>query len=142
MYAWIAVAVGGALGSVARHDVNRIVHQEGPLLRFPLATVIVKYRGVLRDRSVSRVCCHLPPADAHELAQVVFVGMLGGFTTFSTFGLDTITLVRSGDSSQAVLNHPATSGLRARKSPFWCRRCRAVRRCCAVTTGGIDAPLA
>jgi fluoride exporter len=45
MYAWFAVAIGGALGSVARHGVNRIVHQEWPLLRFPLATVIVNIVG-------------------------------------------------------------------------------------------------
>jgi len=35
MYAWFAVAIGGALGSVARHGVNRILHQEWPLLRLP-----------------------------------------------------------------------------------------------------------
>ena len=45
MYAWFAVAMGGALGSVARHGVNRIVHQEWPLLRFPIATVIVNIVG-------------------------------------------------------------------------------------------------
>jgi CrcB protein len=36
--------------------------------------------------------------------EFVFVGILGGFTTFSTFGLDTITLVRAGGSSQALFN--------------------------------------
>jgi CrcB protein len=36
--------------------------------------------------------------------EFVFVAIFGGFTTISTFGLDTITLVRSGDSSQAILN--------------------------------------
>jgi CrcB protein len=45
MHAWIAVAIGGALGSVARQGVNRIVQQEWPLLRFPLATVIVNIVG-------------------------------------------------------------------------------------------------
>jgi fluoride ion exporter CrcB/FEX len=41
MFTWIAVAVGGALGSVVRHGVNRLVHQQWPSLRFPLATVAV-----------------------------------------------------------------------------------------------------
>ena len=45
MYAWLAVAAGGALGSVARHGVNRLVHQAWPLMRFPLATVIVNLVG-------------------------------------------------------------------------------------------------
>jgi CrcB protein len=35
--------------------------------------------------------------------EFVFVGILGGFTTFSAFGLDTITLVRSGDGTQALM---------------------------------------
>ena len=104
MYAWIAVAVGGALGSVARHGVNRIVHQEWPLLRFPLATVIVNIVGCCVIGVLAGLVAtgRLPMrATWREFA---FVGILGGFTTFSTFGLDTITLVRSGDSSQAFLN--------------------------------------
>ena len=104
MYAWIAVAAGGALGSVARHGVNWIVHQEWPLLRFPLATVIVNILGC----SVIGVLAGLVVTGRLSMRttwrEFVFVGILGGFTTFSTFGLDTITLVRSGESSQALLN--------------------------------------
>ena len=68
MHAWIAVAIGGALGSVARHGVNRIVHQEWPLLRFPLATVIVNVVGCCVIGVLARIGCHRTSADAHELA--------------------------------------------------------------------------
>lgn len=104
MYSWIAVAVGGALGSVARHGMNRIVHQEWPLLRFPLATVIVNIVGCCLIGVLAGLVAtgRLPMRPTWR--EFVFVGILGGFTTFSTFGLDTITLVRSGESSQAFLN--------------------------------------
>jgi CrcB protein len=104
MYAWIAVAVGGALGSVARHGVNRVVHQEWPLLRFPLATVIVNIAGCCAIGVLAGLVAtgRLPMRATWR--EFVFVGLLGGFSTFSTFGLETITLVRSGDAPQAVLN--------------------------------------
>ena len=104
MYPWIAVAVGGAIGSVARHGVNRLVHQEWPLLRFPIATVIVNAVGCCVIGVLAGLIAtnRLPMRTTWR--EFVFVGILGGFTTFSTFGLDTITLVRSGASDQALMN--------------------------------------
>jgi fluoride exporter len=104
MYTWIAVAVGGALGSVARHGVNRLVHQAWPLLRFPLATAIVNIAGCFAIGVLAGlVASGRLPMRTHW-REFVFVGILGGFTTFSTFGIDTITLFRGGDSSQAAIN--------------------------------------
>ena len=104
MYPWIAVAVGGAIGSVARHGVNRLVIQGWPLLRFPIATVIVNVVGCCVIGVLAGLIAtgRLPMRTAWR--EFVFVGILGGFTTFSTFGLDTITLVRSGASDQALMN--------------------------------------
>ena len=104
MYPWIAVAVGGAIGSVARHGVNRLVHQEWPLLRFPIATLIVNVVGCFVIGVLAGLIAtgRLPMRTTWR--EFVFVGILGGFTTFSTFGLDTITLVRSGASDQALMN--------------------------------------
>jgi CrcB protein len=104
MYAWIAVAVGGALGSVARHGVNRVVQQEWPLLRFPLGTAMVNVVGCCAIGVLAGLVAtgRLPMRATWR--EFVFVGILGGFTTFSTFGLETITLVRSGETSQAFLN--------------------------------------
>lgn len=104
MQLWIAVAVGGALGSVARHAVNRWVHLEWPLLRFPLATVVVNVVGC----AVIGVLAGLVATGRLPMRPVwrefAFVGVLGGFTTFSTFGLDTLTLIRTGDTGQAAAN--------------------------------------
>ena len=104
MYPWIAVAVGGAIGSVARHGVNRLVHQEWPLLRFPIATLLVNVVGCFVIGVLAGLIAtgRLPMRTTWR--EFVFVGILGGFTTFSTFGLDTITLVRSGASDQALMN--------------------------------------
>ena len=101
---WLAIAVGGALGSVARHGVNVLIHERWPLLRFPLATLIVNVAGCL----VIGVLAGLVISERIELRfywrEFLFVGILGGFTTFSTFGLDTITLARTGSVNAALLN--------------------------------------
>jgi CrcB protein len=104
MSTWVAVAVGGAIGSVARHGVNRLVHQQWPLFRFPIATVLVNAVGcfVIGVLAGMIVTGRLPMRPVFR--EFVFVGILGGFTTFSTFGLDTIALVRIGDSPAALAN--------------------------------------
>ena len=101
---WLAIAAGGALGSVARHGVNVLVHGRWPLLRFPLATLIVNVLGCL----VIGVLAGLVMSDRITLRfywrEFLFVGILGGFTTFSTFGLDTLTLARAHSTSAAMWN--------------------------------------
>jgi CrcB protein len=48
---------------------------------------------------------------SHDTRIFVFVGILGGFTTFSAFGLDTLTLVIEGRAAYALLNVAAQVGL-------------------------------
>jgi fluoride exporter len=99
--AWIAVAFGGALGCAARHGVNALVQRRWPLLDFPIATLAVNVVGCL----VIGVLAGLVIADRITMRfywrEFIFVGVLGGFTTFSTFGLDTITLVRTAPAAAA-----------------------------------------
>jgi fluoride exporter len=45
MGAWIAVAIGGALGSLARHAVNHLVHGRWLTTRFPAGTLAVNIAG-------------------------------------------------------------------------------------------------
>jgi CrcB protein len=101
---WIAVAVGGALGSLARHAVNHLVHLRWLTMRFPLSTVAVNVSGCV----IIGLLAGLIASDRIALRglsrEFVFVGLLGGFTTFSTFGLDTLVLLRTGSAGQAALN--------------------------------------
>lgn len=104
MLTWIVVAAGGALGCVARHGLNRLVHHHWPTTQFPVATVVVNLVGCCTIGALAGLIAsgHLPMR--LQWREFVFVGILGGFTTFSTFGLDTVTLLRGGDLREAFLN--------------------------------------
>ena len=101
---WIAIAAGGALGSVARHGVNVLVHGRWPMMRFPLATMIVNIAGCLVIGLLAGLIMSERISPRLYWREFVFVGVLGGFTTFSTFGLDTITLARSHSFASALWN--------------------------------------
>ena len=100
---WLAVAVGGALGSLLRHAVNVAA---GRLLGHPsyMSTLIVNLVGC----AIIGLLAGQTATGRLELNPVmrVFlcVGVLGGFTTFSSFGLDTLTLVQAGRQQAAALN--------------------------------------
>jgi CrcB protein len=108
---WVAVALGGALGAVARHGVNHLVHVTWPLLRFPLATLIVNGAGCLAIGVLTGLLMSGRISLRFTWREFLFVGVLGGFTTFSTFGLDTVTLARTGAPAQAVWNAAAQLGI-------------------------------
>lgn len=104
MSTWIAVGLGGAFGSIARHGVSRLVHQQWPALRFPLATVVVNVLGCCIIGVLAGLVLSGRLPMRQHWREFAFAGILGGFTTFSTFGLETITLLRTGETTQAVAN--------------------------------------
>jgi fluoride exporter len=104
MGAWIAVAIGGALGSLARHGVNHVVQTRWLTLRFPAGTVAVNLVGCLVIGLLAGLIASNRLALGLYWREFIFVGVLGGFTTFSTFGLDTFTLTQSHSSTHAILN--------------------------------------
>jgi CrcB protein len=93
--AW--VALGGALGSVARYWCSGFVaNAVGET--FPWGTLIVNVLGSLLIGFIATVSGTdgrfiIPP----EARQFMMVGILGGFTTFSSFSLQTLTLARDGE---------------------------------------------
>jgi CrcB protein len=101
---WIAIGVGGALGAMARHAVNHVVHAQWLTTRFPAGTVVVNLTGcVLIGVLAGLVASERLPLRLHW-REFIFVGLLGGFTTFSTFGLDTFLLARTHSAGYALVN--------------------------------------
>lgn len=101
---WIAIAVGGALGALARHGVNHVVHAHWLSSRFPIGIVIVNVAGCFVIGLLAGLLATERITMRFYWREFVFVGLLGGFTTFSTFGLDTFLLARTHSSGQAALN--------------------------------------
>ncbi len=94
MLHWFAVALGGALGAMARYGTAGLLYPVSGD-RFPLATLVVNVIGsVLMGTAYVLVIDRgaLPP----EWRNFLMVGFLGAFTTFSTFSLDALALWQNG----------------------------------------------
>jgi fluoride exporter len=102
MQAYLLVGLGGAIGAVARYGTGVLV---GQLWRypFPLATLLINIVGSLAmGLLVGWLARALPPAQ-NEIRLFVAVGILGGFTTFSAFSLEVVTLIERGNLGQAAI---------------------------------------
>ena len=104
MGVWLAVAVGGALGSMARHGVNHLTRTYLLATNFPVATMTVNLIGCFAIGFLAGVSPQRIPFFRFYWREFAIVGVLGGFTTFSAFGLDTYTLARAHASTLAGLN--------------------------------------
>jgi CrcB protein len=98
----LLVGLGGFVGALSRYGLSGIVHRQvgGS---FPYGTLVVNVLGCLavggflhlvEDRSM------LGPGARVFLS----IGLLGGFTTFSSFGYETVELLRAREAGLAVLN--------------------------------------
>lgn len=87
----LAIAVGGGLGSVLRYVVAVLITtQTGP--GFPWATMLINVTGSLLIGIIAELTQTRGVAASNVVRLFWMVGVLGGYTTFSTFSLDTLTL--------------------------------------------------
>lgn len=101
MSTWLAVALGGALGSLARYALGLLCRAAVP--GFPLATLTVNAVGGLCIGLIFALTATRP--DTPEwLRTGLITGVLGGFTTFSAFSLETLLLWQEGRSLLALAN--------------------------------------
>jgi fluoride exporter len=93
------VAVGGALGSVARYGVSGIFTSSS----FPWGTFTVNLTGSLVLAFLYFLSLERGFLSS-DLRAFLFIGIFGGYTTFSTFSLETVNLYRGGQPALAALN--------------------------------------
>ncbi|MGI8497062.1 MAG: fluoride efflux transporter CrcB [Gemmatimonadaceae bacterium] len=96
---WIAVIVGGGLGCALRYAVAGF--WLGSSLNFPWGTLAVNVTGSLALGFLGRYFA--PPHGSHAVFLFLSVGLCGGYTTFSTFALDAVTLVERGAPIRAAI---------------------------------------
>ncbi|KKB77365.1 hypothetical protein VW29_18570 [Devosia limi DSM 17137] len=102
MQGYILVGIGGALGAMSRYGLSHLVSRFWTA-SFPLATLLINVLGAVCMGLFIGVMARTLPAWGNEARLFVAVGILGGFTTFSTFSLDAVVLIERGDVAQAVL---------------------------------------
>jgi len=101
MWNYVAVALGGVVGCCARYGVTQAV-QTFYGRNFPLATLIINVAGCLLMgflfyATLERVSV------SQSMRIAILTGVLGGFTTFSAFAMETLLLAEGGKLLHAVL---------------------------------------
>jgi CrcB protein len=99
MMQWLAVAVGGAAGAVARHGLSLATTKLFGAA-FPWGTLLVNLLGCAAI-GVAFVLLGERPGSP-TLRALVMTGLLGGFTTFSAFALETHALAEAGSPGRAA----------------------------------------
>ncbi|TVQ67983.1 MAG: fluoride efflux transporter CrcB [Oceanospirillales bacterium] len=96
----LAVALGGAVGSLLRYWISGWLNS--PEGRLPLGTLSINVFGSLL-MGVAFVLIMEKARLSPELRPLLMTGMLGGFTTFSTFSLEAVTLLNEGHTGAALI---------------------------------------
>jgi len=108
MYKIILLLAGGGIGTVARYVVSDYTHKYY-LGSFPLGTLAVNIIGSF----IIGILWGMFDMQnlSHGLRAFLFIGILGGFTTFSSYAIESYNMFRDGDAKLAMLNVMANNVL-------------------------------
>ena len=114
LYASLSVALGGGIGALARYQIGRLMTGwlgVPAVSAFPFATLAVNTIGSLLMGLLTGWLVRSAPENADQLRLLLGVGLLGGFTTFSAFSLETAFLVQRGQIGLAAIYLMLSIGL-------------------------------
>ncbi|MBM4128232.1 MAG: fluoride efflux transporter CrcB [Nitrospira sp.] len=89
------IGTGGFIGSIFRYLLSSVTQQVSHGLLFPFGTLAVNLAGCALVGVFAEIADHQGLV-SEDTRTFLIVGLLGGFTTFSAFGLETMTLLRNG----------------------------------------------
>ncbi|OVE74757.1 hypothetical protein BVX97_06550 [bacterium E08(2017)] len=98
----LIVGFGGFIGAIIRYKLSGFIMHHNQDMKFPLGTFAVNVTGCLVAGILMGISIkHNAFSETHKL--LLFTGILGGFTTFSAFGVDTLYLFQRHEIAMALL---------------------------------------
>ncbi len=95
-----AIAIGGSIGAVLRYAVSQLANQNLAINHFPIGTLIVNASGCFIG---GIIIGGLASKFSSETRSFIVIGILGSYTTFSSFGMETISLIQDDRIKSALI---------------------------------------
>jgi CrcB protein len=103
MFKLFLIGLGGLIGALLRYSVSGLVQNWSKSISFPYGTLAVNLLGCFTIGALSQLA-ETRGVLSPEVRSFVFIGLLGAFTTYSTFGNETINLMMDGENLLSLAN--------------------------------------